>query len=100
MKYRLTLENNYTLIYPSSITSACDYNIKIKNHKEMTLEQQETLLNTLKVRFEQHTNRHQGMDWANVEAKLKTAPQKLGSLYQMEETGGEPDVVGFDKKTG
>ena len=66
----------------------------------MTLEQQETLLNTLKVRFEKNTNRHQGMVWANVEAKLKAAPQKLGSLYQMEETGGEPDVVGFDKKTG
>jgi len=66
----------------------------------MTLEQQTALLNTLKARFEKNTNRHQGMVWANVEAKLKAAPQKLWSLYQMEETGGEPDVVGFDKKTG
>lgn len=66
----------------------------------MTSEQQEILLNTLKARFEKNTNRHQGMVWANVEAKLKSAPQKLWSLYQMEETGGEPDVVGFDKKTG
>lgn len=66
----------------------------------MSLEQQTTLLATLKIRFEQYMNRHQGMVWASVEAKLKTQPQKLWSLNQMEETGGEPDVVGFDKKTG
>lgn len=66
----------------------------------MTLEQQTALLNTLKIRFEQHMNRHQGMDWASVEVKLKAQPQKLWSLNQMEETGGEPDVVGYDKKTG
>lgn len=66
----------------------------------MTLEHQTALLETLKIRFEQHKNRHQGMDWASVEAKLKAQPQKLWSLNQMEETGGEPDVVGYDKKTG
>lgn len=66
----------------------------------MNLEQQTALLSTLKVRFEQYMNRHQGMVWANIEAKLKVQPQKLWSLYQMEETGGEPDVVGYDKKTG
>lgn len=72
----------------------------MSNKKELQPAQQETLLNTLKVRFEKNTNRHQGMVWASLEAKLKAAPQKLWSLYQMEETGGEPDVVGFDKKTG
>ena len=66
----------------------------------MTLEQQTALLETLKIRFEQHMNRHQGLDWASVEAKLKAQPQKLWSLNQMEETGGEPDVVSYDKKTG
>lgn len=68
--------------------------------KELQSTQQTALLKTLKIRFEQHMNRHQGMDWANVEAKLKAQPQKLWSLNQMEETGGEPDVVAYDKKTG
>lgn len=68
--------------------------------KELQPAQQTALLETLKIRFEQHMNRHQGMDWASVEAKLKAQPQKLWSLNQMEETGGEPDVVGYDKKTG
>jgi hypothetical protein len=68
--------------------------------KELQSAQQTGLLSTLKIRFEQHMNRHQGMDWASVEAKLKAQPQKLWSLNQMEETGGEPDVVDYDKKTG
>lgn len=68
--------------------------------KELQSTQQTALLETLKIRFEQHMNRHQGLDWASVEAKLKAQPQKLWSLNQMEETGGEPDVVGYDKKTG
>lgn len=71
----------------------------MSNKKEIQPAQQTALLNTLKIRFEQYMNRHQGMDWASVEAKLKTQPQKLWSLNQMEETGGEPDVVGYDKKT-
>lgn len=72
----------------------------MSNKKELQPAQQNALLETLKARFEQHMNRHQGMDWANVEAKLKATPQKLWVLNQMEETGGEPDVVGFDNKTG
>lgn len=68
--------------------------------KKLQPTQQTALLETLKTRFEQHMNRHQGMDWASVETKLKAQPQKLWSLNQMEETGGEPDVVGYDKKTG
>lgn len=72
----------------------------MSNKKELQPAQQAALLSTLKIRFEQHMNRHQGMDWASVEAKLKAQPQKLWSLNQMEETSGEPDVVGYDKKTG
>ena len=62
--------------------------------------QQEELLNTLKARFEKNPNRHQGLEWAAVQAKLEVNPEKLWSLNAMESTGGEPDVVGHDKKTG
>jgi Protein of unknown function (DUF4256) len=54
----------------------------------------------LKERFEKNTKRHKGLEWAEVEAKLKANPKKLGSLDEMESTGGEPDVVAYDKKTG
>jgi hypothetical protein len=54
----------------------------------------------LKARFEKNKQRHKGIDWANVQAKLEANQEKLWSLYEMEETGGEPDVVGIDKKTG
>lgn len=59
----------------------------------------EELLSILKTRFEKNMNRHKGIDWTKVEAKLKAIPQKLWSLNLMEETGGKPDVVGYDKKT-
>ena len=62
--------------------------------------QQSALLKTLKSRFEKNMNRHMGIAWAEVEAKLKASKEKLRSLNEMEESGGEPDVVGFDKKTG
>lgn len=55
---------------------------------------------TLKARFEKNTHRHQGLEWAKVQARLEAAPHKLWSLAQMEDTGGEPDVVGHDAKTG
>jgi len=60
----------------------------------------EELLRALKARFEKNINRHKGLEWAKVEAKLKANVEKLWSLNEMERTGGEPDVVGFDKKTG
>lgn len=60
----------------------------------------EELLNELKTRFEENMERHKGLDWAKVQAKLEADPAKLWSLSEMERTGGEPDVVGFDKKTG
>jgi len=58
------------------------------------------LLKTLKARFEKHKNRHKGLEWAQVEVKLTANPKKLKVLAIMEETGGEPDVIAFDKKTG
>ena len=61
--------------------------------------QREEILNTLRTRFEKNANRHQGLEWAKVQAKLE-ASEKLWSLNEMERTGGEPDVVGHDKKTG
>jgi hypothetical protein len=70
------------------------------NKKELSPEQREGLLRTLKVRFEKNKNRHQDLEWANVQARLEAHPDKLWSLHEMEETGGEPDVVGYDPKTG
>lgn len=68
--------------------------------KELSPEQREGLLKTLKERFEKNMNRHQGLEWANVQAKLETNTEKLWSLHEMERTGGEPDVVDYDTKTG
>jgi hypothetical protein len=70
------------------------------NKKELSPPQREELLQALKARFEKHMNRHAGVEWANVQAKLEAHPQKLWSLHEMERTGGEPDIVGHDKKTG
>jgi hypothetical protein len=70
------------------------------NKKKLSQQQLEGLLGGLKARFEKNMNRHKGHEWADVEARLKANPEKLWSLHQMEETGGEPDVVGYDKKTG
>lgn len=66
----------------------------------MKAQEREALLETLKTRFETNMNRHRGLEWAGVEARLEANPGKLGSLHEMERTGGEPDVVAHDKKTG
>jgi len=68
--------------------------------RELSQEQREELLQTLKARFEKNMSRHPGLEWADVQAKLEANPEKLWSLHEMEETGGEPDVVGHDGKTG
>src|SRR5438874_8909246 len=70
------------------------------NKKNLSPEQREELLRALKARFEKNMNRHKGLEWANVQAKLEVNAGKLWSLNEMERTGGEPDVVGHDKKTG
>ena len=68
--------------------------------KKLSSEEREGLLKTLKARFEKNMNRHKGLEWAKVQAKLEANPEKLYILDEMEETGGEPDVVDHDKKTG
>lgn len=70
------------------------------NKKELLPEQRDELLRTLKARFEKNSHRHKGLEWAKLAAKLEANPEKLWVLDEMEVTGGEPDVVGFDKKTG
>jgi hypothetical protein len=67
---------------------------------ELSATECEDLLNALKVRFEKNMNRHRGFNWTEVQAKLEANTQKMWSLQEMERTGGEPDVVGFDDKTG
>ena len=69
--------------------------------KNLSAEEREELLSTLKARFEKNMNRHPGIDWSDVEARLEECESgKLWSLYEMERTGGEPDVIGVDQKTG
>src|ERR1041384_7939473 len=70
------------------------------NKKELSSKQREKLLSAMEGRFEKNMNRHTGLEWANVQAKLETNAEKLWSLHEMERTGGEPYVVGQDKKTG
>ena len=72
---------------------------KVVVERELSTEQGKQLLTTLKARFEENMNRHQGIKWAKVQAKLESNVEKLASLHAMESTGGEPDVVGYDKKT-
>jgi len=74
-------------------------NIK-SNKKELSPKQREELLSALKARFEKYMNRHKGLNWAKVQARLEANAEKMWSLNEMERTGGEPDVVGQDNKTG
>lgn len=67
---------------------------------KLSAKQREEHLSVLKARFEKNMNRHKGLEWATVQARLEANTDKLWSLHEMERTGGEPDVVGFDKKTG
>ena len=69
------------------------------NKKHISSQQCEELLKTLKARFEKNMNRHEGLEWSNIQAKLEANHEKCWSLHQMEATGGEPDVIGYDKKT-
>lgn len=71
-----------------------------ENQKELSPEQQETLLRALKNRFEKNRNRHKDLEWSEVQKRIKANTEKLWSLHEMERTGGEPDVVGHDANTG
>src|SRR4026208_1010612 len=73
---------------------------QLQRARDIKANQREELLRTLKARFEKNMNRHKGLEWAGVQAKLEANAEKLWSLNEMENTGGEPDVVGHDKKTG
>ncbi len=73
---------------------------KVSNKKELSAEEHKELLNVLKTRFEKNINRHKGIEWAKVQAKLEANTEKLWSLKEMERTDGEPDVIGYDQKTG
>jgi hypothetical protein len=72
----------------------------MEREKILPPKQREDLLRVLKTRFEKNTRRHEGIEWTSVQAKLEAKPEKLWSLQEMENTGGEPDVVGQDKQTG
>ena len=71
-----------------------------KNKKDLGSEQRKELLGALKARFEKNMNRHKGLEWDNAQARLEANTEKLWSIYEMERTSGEPDVVGHDKNTG
>lgn len=73
---------------------------KVEINLELSPAQGEELLMTLQDRFEENMNRHKGLEWPKIKAKLEAQPEKLSSLNAMESTGGEPDVVGYDEKTG
>jgi len=72
----------------------------VRTKRELSSEQREELLGALQARFEKNMNRHEGLEWAKVKARLDADSEKLWSLSEMERTGGEPDLVGHDKKTG
>jgi hypothetical protein len=73
---------------------------KYSSEKKVSPSKTEELLATLKIRFEKSMNRHEGFTWADIQSRLELNTEKLWSLNEMERTGGEPDVVGYDKKTG
>jgi hypothetical protein len=81
------------------VYSPCDMNNINRDKKALSPKQREELLRALNARFEKNLNRHNGLEWAKVKAKLEANPEKLWSLNEMERTGGEPDVVGYDQKT-
>ena len=74
--------------------------VSTRDKKKLSSEESAKLCNALKARFEKNMNRHQGLQWTKVQARLEANPEKLWSLHEMETTGGEPDVIGHDKGTG
>lgn len=86
--------NGYVTVYTRSM------NYLTHPDKKLSPDQREKLLGILKTRFDNNMDRHPGLDWADIQAKLETGTEKLWSLNEMENTGGEPDVVGYDKKSG
>lgn len=94
----IVYEGRYAATYQKRLSKSM--NNKKREKKELTPEKLEELLRALKTRFEKNMNRHNGLEWDKIQAKLKANTEKLWTLNEMERTGGEPDVVGHDKKTG
>lgn len=96
------LKNSSRLVNPGAngTIPGGQLNTMKNNKNELSPKQREELLAALKIRFEKNTARHKGLDWAKVRARLEASAEKLWTLSEMERTGGEPDVVGLDKKTG
>lgn len=92
-------KNYFSEVCESTITIIIKLSIVQKASKEITPQQQSELIAVLKTRFEKNNSRHSNIEWSKVQEKLEANPEKSWSLQQMEETGGEPDVVGFDSKT-
>jgi hypothetical protein len=88
------------MVFPACRQKTDYFNKRNVMKKELTKNQAEELLNTLKTRFEKNLKRHKDLEWDNIQIKLESNPGKLWSLNEMERTGGEPDVIGFDEKTG
>jgi hypothetical protein len=88
------------IVITANCVSAGFMSDQAHNKKKLSTEQREALLRALKARFEQAMHHHKGLEWAKVQARLEANPEGLWSLNEMERTGGEPDVVGHDKKTG
>ena len=95
----MLIEESNAASNTTSTTIAMRRYIINNNKKELSPEQHEEILRALKARFEKNMNRHTGLEWANVQAKLEANSEKLWSLHEMERSGGEPDVVGYDEKT-
>jgi Protein of unknown function (DUF4256) len=93
-------QGNYKQKTRETITMKTKARNMNSSKKDLSPKQREELLRELKARFEKNMNRHQGLEWAKIQAKLEANAGKLWSLDEMERTGGEPDVVGHDKKTG
>jgi Protein of unknown function (DUF4256) len=85
---------------PAPACSPRPFNAIVPGMASLSPKQREELLRALKTRFEKNISRHRGLEWAKVQAKLEAHSEKLWSLHEMERTGGEPDVIGHDKKTG
>ena len=100
MGWRWGIFDSRNLLYNRRKVEYGKAKTEMQKTKTINAKQQQELLRTLQARFEKNINRHKGLDWAQVRAKLETNPEKLRSLDEMEKTGGEPDVVGFEKKTG
>jgi len=89
----------YTMIMPNIAKSKKIIEKIIIIKKDLSPKEREELIRILKARFEKNMNRHKNLEWVNVKAKLENIPEKIWSLNEMERTGGEPDVIGYNKKT-